>query len=53
MSDPNNLEGDPPTVEERAAMARELDAVAPTPGEAEVFEFVGLPFREPWERGAK
>jgi len=33
MSEPNNLEGDPPTVEERAAMARELDAVAPTPGE--------------------
>ena len=33
MSDPNNLEGAPPTVEERAAMARELDAVAPTPAD--------------------
>jgi hypothetical protein len=33
MSDPNNLEGPPPTVEERAAMARELDALAPTPGD--------------------
>jgi hypothetical protein len=33
MSDPNNLEGPPPTPEERAAMARELDAVAPTPGD--------------------
>jgi hypothetical protein len=33
MSDPNNLEGPPPTPEERAAMARELDAVAPTPAE--------------------
>lgn len=31
MSDPNNIEGPPPNVEERAAMARELDAVAPTP----------------------
>jgi hypothetical protein len=31
--DPNNLEGPPPTVEERAAMARELDQVAPTPGD--------------------
>jgi hypothetical protein len=30
---PNNLEGPPPTPEERAAMARELDAVAPTPGD--------------------
>jgi len=29
--DPNNLEGPPPTREERAAMARELDEVAPTP----------------------
>jgi hypothetical protein len=33
MSDPNNLEGDPPTPEERAAMARELDRVAPTPAD--------------------
>jgi len=33
MSDPNNLEGPPPTPEERAAMARELDRVAPTPGD--------------------
>jgi hypothetical protein len=33
MSDPNNLEGPPPTPEERAAMARELDQVAPTPGD--------------------
>ena len=33
MSAPNNLEGAPPTTEERAAMARELDAVAPTPGD--------------------
>jgi len=31
--DYNNLEGPPPTAEERAAMARELDAVAPTPGD--------------------
>ena len=29
----DNLEGPPPTPEERAAMARELDAVAPTPGD--------------------
>lgn len=29
----NNLEGDPPTAEERAAMSRELDAVAPTPAD--------------------
>jgi hypothetical protein len=33
MSDPNNLEGTPPTREERAALARELDAVAPTPAD--------------------
>jgi hypothetical protein len=33
MSDPNNLEGNPPTPEERAAMARELDWVAPSPGD--------------------
>jgi len=33
MSDPNNLEGDSPTPEERAAMARELDRIAPTPGD--------------------
>lgn len=33
MIDPNNLEGDPPILEERAAMARELDRVAPTPGD--------------------
>jgi len=30
---PDNLEGPPPTAEERAAMARELDRVAPTPGD--------------------
>jgi hypothetical protein len=29
----DNIEGDPPTEEERAAMARELDKVAPTPAE--------------------
>jgi hypothetical protein len=29
----DNLEGPPPTAEERAAMARELDAVAPTPAD--------------------
>jgi hypothetical protein len=33
MRDPNNLECPPPTPEERAAMARELDAVAPTPAD--------------------
>jgi hypothetical protein len=33
MSEPNNLEGPPPTPEERASMARELDAVAPTPAD--------------------
>lgn len=33
MSDPNNIEGPPPTPEERAAMARELRRVAPTPGD--------------------
>jgi len=34
MKEPiDNLEGPPPTTEERAAMARELDAVAPTPAE--------------------
>ena len=34
MKEPiDNLEGPPPTVKERAAMARELDAVAPTPAE--------------------
>jgi hypothetical protein len=33
MSDQNNLDGPPPTAEERAAMARELDKVAPTPAE--------------------
>jgi hypothetical protein len=38
MSDPNNLEGPPPTPEERAAMARELDKVAPNP--AEKFELM-------------
>lgn len=32
-TDPNNLEGPPLTREERAAAARELDAVAPTPGD--------------------
>jgi hypothetical protein len=33
MSASNNLEGPPPTPEERAAMARELRRVAPTPGD--------------------
>jgi hypothetical protein len=33
MEDPNDLEGPPPTKEERAAMARELDRIAPTPAD--------------------
>jgi septal ring factor EnvC (AmiA/AmiB activator) len=39
MKEPiDNLEGPPPTTEERAAMARELDRVAPTP--AKKFELM-------------
>jgi hypothetical protein len=33
VKDPNNLEGPPPTAEERAAMARELDRIAPKPAD--------------------
>jgi hypothetical protein len=39
MSEPNNIEGPPPTVAERAAMARELDKVAPTPTQCETCLF--------------
>lgn len=31
--DPDNLEGPPPTTEQRAEMARELDRIAPTPAD--------------------
>jgi hypothetical protein len=43
MSDPNNLEGPPPTPEERAAMARELDQVAPTPADKFALMFNNRP----------
>jgi hypothetical protein len=41
--DPDNLEGQPPTPEERAAMAREMDAVAPTPTDKFQLMFVQRP----------
>jgi hypothetical protein len=49
MKDPiDNLEGTPPTEVERAAMARELDAVAPTP--ADKFQLMFGPRSTPTPR---